>query len=625
VRASAASGWRSGAVPIFCTAVVLAAALLPVSVGAQQLAGERLKLTVESAGAGWRAVRVQPRDPRRPADRGRIEGRISEVDAAAGMFRIGPAVVRWTPQTDFARAGDPRLAAGRRVMVRVHRARGLVADAIEARPEGGESVEILGGVTLSQRAPDGSEVVDVLGIRIEVPADLVTVPLSLFRDPDDRRPADQYETRIFGHPVVIGGEIGTRLRFRDGTDLDDRIDDDRTDLDLGAQIELYAAPSPQTAVYAELKAGHERDLDRSGGANEHDSEIARGETWIYHRLGESGLAIQLGRQAFREPREWWWDEDLDGIRLYWNRFPVSAELGLARELARVSSREDRIDPEEEGVVRILGRAAWRYRPDHQVSGFFLRHSDRSRRFRVGETVQATRDDDTDADLLWLGVRFTGDVRWMSFGRVAYWADLAHVRSREVRFDLDPVPGGLATRARTRTSVRGWAVDVGATTTLDLPHDPSLTLSYAFGSGDSDPEGRSDRSFRQTGLQDDNGRYEGVDRFRYYGELLDPELSNLHIATLSLGFPLLRSSSIEFVLHHYWQDEAVARLRGARLAARPQGRERTLGQEVDVVLGLEEWKRLEIEAVVSVFRSGRAFGAAAGELAVGGFLRMDWNF
>lgn len=54
--------------------------------------------------------------------------------------------------------------------------------------------------------------------------------------------------------------------------------------------------------------------------------------------------------------------------------------------------------------------------------------------------------------------------------------------------------------------------------------------------------------RQTGLQDNNGEFFGVDCFRYYGELLRPELSKLQITTLALGFRMLTNSSIEFVYH-----------------------------------------------------------------------------
>ena len=111
--------------------------------------------------------------------------------------------------------------------------------------------------------------------------------------------------------------------------------------------------------------------------------------------------------------------------------------------------------------------------------------------------------------LFLGVHAHGTVR----ETVTYWVEVAHVRGRE--------------GART---LRGYGVDVGLTSRLRLPWQPALTVGVAFGSGDTDPTGRVDRSFRQTGLHDNEGTWAGVAKFKYYGELLDPELSNLLVLT-----------------------------------------------------------------------------------------------
>jgi alginate production protein len=56
----------------------------------------------------------------------------------------------------------------------------------------------------------------------------------------------------------------------------------------------------------------------------------------------------------------------------------------------------------------------------------------------------------------------------------------------------------------------------------------------------------DRAFRQTGLHSNEGRCQGRNYFHYYGELLQPELSNFQIWTVELGAPFWQSSSVEFV-------------------------------------------------------------------------------
>ena len=50
------------------------------------------------------------------------------------------------------------------------------------------------------------------------------------------------------------------------------------------------------------------------------------------------------------------------------------------------------------------------------------------------------------------------------------------------------------------------------------------MGWAWGSGDQEPQSGNNGTFRQTGFQDNNDKWSGVTSFRYYGELVDPELS-----------------------------------------------------------------------------------------------------
>ena len=99
-------------------------------------------------------------------------------------------------------------------------------------------------------------------------------------------------------------------------------------------------------------------------------------------------------------------------------------------------------------------------------------------------------------------------------------------------------------------IRGIGFDLGATYQFDLPLKPSVAVGYAFGTGTADPKGLVDKSFRQTGLQENEDRFHGVTSFKYYGELFDPELSNLMIFTGGIGIRPTRNSSIDLVYHYY---------------------------------------------------------------------------
>jgi hypothetical protein len=62
-----------------------------------------------------------------------------------------------------------------------------------------------------------------------------------------------------------------------------------------------------------------------------------------------------------------------------------------------------------------------------------------------------------------------------------------------------------------------------------------------------------------------------------------------------------------------------------LRPRHTGKHRDLGTEIDVVLALEEWERLEFEFIASAFRAERAFGEEEGTWSYRGFLAMRIAF
>jgi hypothetical protein len=175
------------------------------------------------------------------------------------------------------------------------------------------------------------------------------------------------------------------------------------------------------------------------------------------------------------------------------------------------------------------------------------------------------------------------------------------------------------------SVGGWGFDAGATWILPLAREPRITVAYALGSGDRQPDSGADRSFRQSGLHANEIGFGGVQRFRRYGELLDPELSNLAVFTIGGGFSLLASSSLDLVYHYHRQAEPATFLRNARLDPELTGRDRDLGHEVDLLLAIEEGERVEVELIGALFRAGRAFGADDGEWSYGGFGALRFAF
>ena len=158
------------------------------------------------------------------------------------------------------------------------------------------------------------------------------------------------------------------------------------------------------------------------------------------------------------------------------------------------------------------------------------------------------------------------------------------------------------------------MDVGLSWQTPWPGKVAFTAGFARGSGDRDGNDDIDSGFRQTGLQKNKGRFFGVNRFRYYGEVTRPELSNLNVTTLAVGVPFFDASSAELVYHRYWQSVASRTMRDIRIDADLDGRHRDIGEEWNLVLGFRDLRQVDVILTAGIFRAGDAYGAFSGKTA-----------
>jgi hypothetical protein len=431
---------------------------------------------------------------------------------------------------------------------------------------------------------------------------------------DKRRPLEPFSTALFGHLLTLGGEYEMEVGWVRPRVLEPEVDGevvrepDQLALSNELQLEAFYSIGEPFSLFVQFQGVWDEDLLGRTFEGVSDSYLERGEMWLYSEnvLG-SGVSVDVGRLDFEDDRRWWWDDELDAARVIWERGNLEIQLALAYELA--SDRSDRtwVEPDHEGVLRWIGEASWDYLESHSLQLFLLYQDDHSWTERVGQSVSVEREDDVDARLTWLGGRATGLVDLGRHGYLGYWLDAALVRGRERALELgDPVHGRAEVEEVTDRDVRGWGFDAGLDWLLALPFEPRLFAGYAFGSGDA-TEGGADRAFRQTDLQANEAGFGGVERFNSYGLLLQPELSNLGIVTLGAGIALLRSSSLDLVYHFYRLDEPAEDLRDSLLQAQLDGRHRTLGHGLDLVLAVEEWERFEFDVALSALRTSNAFG------------------
>lgn len=445
---------------------------------------------------------------------------------------------------------------------------------------------------------------------------------------DKRRPVVPWSTEVAGKPLTVSGEYELSPGYLRRRVLSPAVDQpDRFLLEQELEAEAFYSFGPPLSLFAQLRLAMEQDLLSDTFEEISDYFVERGEMWVYsENIAGSQMNVDLGRLHFEDERRWWWDHELDACRVAYEAETFDIALALAWEIGPDRSDRSTVDPEHDRVLRLIGEASWDFRPNHGIELFLLHQDDHSPADLIGQVVPFERQDESDARLTWLGARLLGVFDLRSRGVLGYWLDTALVHGEERLAEFEELsPEQSQVESVIHQDVSGWGLDAGLTWILPMVWEPRLFAGYAFGSGDATPEAGTDRSFRQTGLQANEAGFGGVERFTHYGILLAPELSNLGILTLGGGLSLLRSSSLDLVYHRYRLVEPATSLRDTRLEFTLTGEDRDLGNEIDVVLALEEWERLELEFSAAAFRAGRAFGEEQGTWSYGGFFAMRIAF
>jgi len=445
---------------------------------------------------------------------------------------------------------------------------------------------------------------------------------------DENRVEQPWTVPLFGHP--LSASLQYELSFdalRQYREADPPEGETRILLEQEAEPELFYTRGPQLSLLAQLRLRMERDLLAETRRGVSDTYVERGEMWLYSEpFAGVPLSVEIGRLDFEDDRRWWWDEDLDALRVTVAAEPLELALALARETAPQRFDRDQIEPDQEAVLRLIAEVSWDWRDDHSIQLFALRHDDRSRTPQPEDLVRREREDESDAQMTWIGARASGAWATPSMGLLGYWLDLARLRGDETALAFEPESATHSrVEARVERDVHGHAFDLGLTWVAPLRLEPRLTLGYARGSGDRNPDDGRDEAFRQTGLNGNAPGFGGVQSFAGYGVLLEPDLSNLAIVTVAAGLSLLESSSIDLVYHGYRQRVPADALADARLQAELSGRDRGIGQGLDLVLAVEEWNRFECELTASAFRAGAAFGSRHGDWTYGGFVALRLAF
>jgi alginate production protein len=534
---------------------------------------------------GWiEARRIRLREPDRGA---KIEGPVVALDAERRVLVIGGLVIALTPDAaiqrpdqsegslEEVRAGTVVEAKGRwngrrldasRLRVRAPRGptEAPVDDLeIEADVEWDfdrRRIQVLGypvGLALDGKLTDERENARTP----EADAAVLPVPSTdrLRRD-DDEPPLPPIRV---GDWLTLGGRVGgdvwNEQQLADAPSADDR----RRRGNAVAQAIGSAALGPQVEVYTKVGALSAFNLDEPEPLASGRPRLRLYEAYVL--VGATApVGLQVGRQRFRDDREWFYDDYLDAVRLHVQAGSWRAEAAVA-ESVFAGPRELRRRSEQRQVLASVSKQVGRR---SSAAAFLIARDDPGREERP----------------MWIGGQWSGRI------------------PRSVR---TWVVGAVRRGEGASERLGGWAIDTGAAWRLPLPGAPSVAGGYALATGDTAGGDGVDTRFRQTGLDDNRSRFFGVKRFARYGEVFDPELSNLVVWTAGAGLRPFSRTSIDVVYHRYAQHARRRSLPSNRLGATGTGRSTALGDEVDLVVAVQQWRRVDLSMVAGLFRPGEA--------------------
>ncbi len=289
--------------------------------------------------------------------------------------------------------------------------------------------------------------------------------------------------------------------------------------------------------------------------------------------------FNVGRRNYEDERHWLYDASLDIVSLAVRQGAFRLEGFAGREAWKSWNLWPNQVQVKDRINTSLVYLDYRGIEDLRLAAYTI-----------------TRDDLTRNEgqpRLW-GVRAIGSPT----AELSFWTELAYL-------------GGRDAQGR---KYQGTGYDLGFTYRFPgVPFSPNVTLGYAYGSGDANTNPQRNYTFRQTGLQSNEQRFAGVAKFKYYGEVLEPELSNIGIFTLGVGARPVPSVSIDFVYHTYRLAKIADEVAGSPITAQMAQFDpllsKRVGSELDIILGFRELfgiRRLGMDVTMGWFFPGAAF-------------------
>lgn len=375
----------------------------------------------------------------------------------------------------------------------------------------------------------------------------------------------------------VNARLSLELQQVEGQDTNNTLQRDTGRADVELTLDLKQQLNHSTRLVAQLELSSRRFskqvLDNSDDAFAYDLERL-----FVDFKPQSNVRLRAGRQGFDDPMETFVDEDLDGLAITYDQGIFELELSYTRQ----DWFEGSTFTVPDNITNTLATLQITPNKDTLWMPYYLQRSANNNTSRTWIGLQGIVEPDDSA--------------WR------YWIHASTLDGDEAA-PTQPLENGETSEASIR-DVGGHVVDIGLNWRSGGALKPTYTLAIARATG-----GSSEDRFRQSGLQGNDFALNGKNSFRYLGEVLDPELTNIQVLTLGAGFKLSKDWIADIALHAYEQVETQGQLRGSDIEFNPEGTSNDLGTGADIVIAYEPNKRLEVKATVGTFLPGDAFDSS----------------
>ena len=111
----------------------------------------------------------------------------------------------------------------------------------------------------------------------------------------------------------------------------------------------------------------------------------------------------------------------------------------------------------------------------------------------------------------------------------------------------------------------------------------------------------------------------------FGELYQPEISNMLVQAYGVVWNARPNLEIALLGYDYEQVHASEDMREVSIELDPNGLNRALGREIDLIVTLDVLDGLELILIAAEFEAGAAYGSRDGERSHYVSIELDYSF